>query len=142
MIHHHISCFPPVLRITVAEALGKGVAGDLELGDLKQILFKPIISRMYGKCKLCQFEAFCAPPTAIHTTEMMMHMYIEYNPSLMCFWNSTPKSKSGDGGQSCFSILSGVNLPYRLQIWLIRCKWVLHQAQTQNTPNLWICPRI
>ena len=88
MIPHHILCFPPVLRITVAEALGEGVAGDLELGDLKQILFKPIFSRMFG--------TFWAPPTAIHTTEMMMHMYIEYN---MCFWNSTPKSKSGDGGE-------------------------------------------
>ena len=77
MVHHHISCFPPVLRITVAEALGEGVAGDLELGDLKQILFiygfllgdleqillKPIIFKIiyiptYGECKLCQFEAF------------------------------------------------------------------------------------
>ena len=135
MIPHHISCFPPVLRITVAEALGEGVAGDLELGDLKQILFKPIFSRMFG--------TFWAPPTAIHTTEMMMHMYIEYNPSLMLLeFDTKIKIWRWRRAQSCFSILSGVNLPYRLQIWLIRCKWVLHQARTQNTPNLWICPRI
>ena len=64
----------------------------------------------------------------------VQHVLLEFDTKIK-IWRWRP-------AQSCFSILSGVNLPYRLQIWLIRCKWVLHQARTQNTPNLWICPRI
>lgn len=159
MIHHHISCFPPVLRITVAEALGKRVAGDLELSDLKQIFFiygfywviwnkycwnqlfqDYIYLHIWGMQTIPIWSFLCTTYCHSHNrnddahVHRVQHVLLEFDTKIKIWrWRRA---------QSCFSVLSGVNLPYRLQIWLIRCKWVLHQARTQNTPNLWICPRI
>ena len=120
----------PVLWITIAEALRKRVARNLELCDLQ--IFELSWSKYYltNNHPLFSEETHNCSDVFRSLGRSLAISELGNGGWLSCFWTS-PYLRYY---LWCKSALS------QPQLWVIRCKWVQEQADTQHTLNLWLCP--